>query len=406
MKQKAQQQFISSLTVLIVSCFLLHIFVIHYATFKRNVSNQFEQRRYNISNHTHVQIQNYDKNTSHAPLYSQHIILFESVLTSDPNITRNVTTNIQHVQPKSVIVAFSMSTETDLLHVKLELLHEYVDIFIICECRFSQNGLPKTMHFAAHKNELRFQKFRRKLVYLMDEKNPHNTGKALGWEQETRPKFVLAEYILQNTYKWHPESIVFMSDMDEFPAVDTLLWAKNHVKQGETAVFDTRYFLYNFNLLIAPVSRSTMTVRQLQDEARFWTHKKMARSGAFPQRIILPPKNVNPGYHCGYCQTSDLNVLKFQYTNAVDGPPFLRDYYWDVEIFSKIRSCGVSPRCQKLTRVHEDGDVFSLYNYTDNSPMDKCDTIQISPTNWHKVNPELQKCEYIQWNVSYPPILV
>jgi hypothetical protein len=300
-----------------------------------------------------------------------------------------------------------MSTEVDLLHVKLEFLHKYVDLFVVCECKFSQNGLPKTMHFDAHKNELRFKKFRNKLVHLIDEKNPHNTGKALGWEQEQRPKIVIGQYILQNTHKWHPESTVFVSDMDEFPAVDSLLWAKDHVKQGQTVVFDTRYFLYNFHWLLTPFSRATMTVRQLQDEKQFWTHKILKKTDAFPQYIISPPNNLHPGYHCGYCQTSDLNILKLQYANAVDGPPFLADYYWDVEIFSKLRSCGVSPRCQKLVRVHEDANAaLSLYNYSNDSPADTCDAIQISPDNWHIINPELQKCQYIRWNIAVSSVLV
>jgi len=406
MKQKKRRPYIFSATVFIVSCVLLHICLFRSTTSKSTVSRQLRQHHYNLSDHMHVRAQQFTKNTSHALAFSQHNISFERVMHSHPSIPRKATTSVQRFQPKSVIMAFAMSTEIDLLHVKLELLYEYVDLFIVCECKFAQNGLPKTMHFDAHKNESRFRKFRSKLVYLIDEKDPHNTGKALGWEQEQRPKIVLGEYILHHTHRWHPESIVFMSDMDEFPAVDTLLWAKNHVKQGETAVFDTRYFLYNFHLLIAPASRATMTVRQLQDETRFWTHKISKGVGAFPQQIISPPKNVHPGYHCGYCQTSDLNVLKLQYTNAVDGPPFLTDYYWDVEIFAKMRSCGVSPRCNKLTRVHEDGDAFSLYDYTNNSPMDTCDSIQISPLNWHKVNPELQKCEYIRWNISVSPISV
>jgi len=297
-------------------------------------------------------------------------------------------------------MAFVMSKELDLLHVKLDLLYEHIDLFNMCECKFALNDLPKILHFDTHKNELRFKKFRSKLVHLIDEKNPHKTGKALGWEQLDRRKIVLEDYILQNAYKWHPESIVFIADMDEFPAVDTLLWAKDHVKQGQTAVFDTRYFLYIFHWLIAPVSRAQMTVRQLQDETHFWTHKKITGSGAFPQQIVSPPNNVHPGYHCGYGQTSDLNLLKFHYPNVIDGPPFLTEYFWDVEIFTKLRSCGVSPRCYKLTRVHEDGDAFSLYDYRDGNQTDTCDTIQISPTNWHTVNPELQKCEYIQWNIS------
>jgi len=316
------------------------------------------------------------------------------------SLTRNTTTSVKDGTRRSVIMASPMSAELDIFHVKLNLLYEHIDLFIVCECMFALNGLPKVLHFDTRKNETRFAKFLDKVVHLVDDRNPQKTGSALGWEQLERPKILLGDYILQNAYRWHPESIVFMADMDEFPAVDTLLWAKTHVNQGQTAVFDTRYFLYNFRWLFAPVSRAQMTVRQLRDETRYWTHKKINGRSEFPQHLISPPPNVQSGYHCGYCQTSDLNVLKLKYSNVIDGPPFLTEYFWDVEIFTKLRSCGVSPRCTKLTRAHQEGDAFSLYVYGDGTQTDTCDVIHISLTDWHRINPELQTCQYVQWNIS------
>jgi len=348
---------------------------------------------------------------SDASTHSQHNRSRKGGKISIGSIAHNITTSVERVPAKlldhpkpvarrSVIMAFAMSAEIDILHVKLDLLYEHIDLLILCECKFATNGLPKVLHYDTHKNEPRFAQYRSKLVHLVDDKNPHKTGSALGWEQLERPKIVLGDYILQNADKWHPESIVFMADMDEFPAVDTLQWARDHVKQGQTAVFDTRYFLYNFRWLIAPVSRAQMTARQLRDETRFWMHKNRTGSGAFPQHIISPPQTVHPGYHCGYCQTSELNVLKLQYSNVIDGPPFLTEYFWDVEIFTSLRSCGVSPRCNKLTPVHENGNAFSLYDYSNGEKTDTCDVVHISATDWRTVNPELQKCQYLQWNIS------
>jgi hypothetical protein len=360
----------------------------------KHVARSLSERHQQIfPTETKLSAPNHVENTSYmstrlSPKHRQ-----DSSQASNTSLTSNVAT-------RSVIMAFAMSAELDIFHVKLELLYEHTDLFIVCECMFALNGMPKVLHFDTHKNETRFAKFLDKVVHLVDDKNPHKTGSALGWEQLERPKILLGDYILQNAYKWHPESIVLMADMDEFPAVDTLVWAKSHVNQGQTVVFDTLYFLYNFRWLFAPVSRAQMTVRQLRDETRFWTHKKTKGRSEFPQHLISPPPNVHPGYHCGYCQTSDLNVLKLRYSNVIDGPPFLTEYFWNVEIFTKLRSCGVSPRCTKLTRAHQDGDTFSLYVYEDDKQTDTCDVIHVSLTDWPRINPELQTCQYLQWNTS------
>jgi len=369
-------------------------------------------QRHDIPDLINVQAQKYAENASRAPTHSPNNYSHQSgAVATNASTARNTSASAPEVvarllgepEPRtrrSVIMAFAMSTELDTLHATLDLLYEHIDVMILCECKFASNGLPKVLHYDTHKNEPRFAKYRRKLVHLIDEKNPHNTGSALGWEQVQRPKVVLGSYILHNAHKWHPESIVFMADMDEFPAVDTLRWARDHVKQGQTAVFDTRHFLYNFRWLLAPVSRAQMTARQLVDETRFWAHQNTTASGAFRQHLISPPNTVHPGYHCAYCQTSDLNVLKLRYSNVIDGPPFLTEYFWDVAIFNKLRSCGVSPRCVKLTRVHEAGHAFSLYNYSNGDKTDICGVVHISQTDWRTVNPELQKCPHLQWNIS------
>jgi len=411
MKRKVWRPYIFCVSAQLASAFVLYVFIVRSIPSGPTRLPGSGLHRYSIADRVNLSAHKKGQQASRASPHSQHDHAYKGGKVSNASIAHNITTSVasvpinllDHPEPvarRSVIMAFPMSAELDILHVKLHLLYEHVDLFILCECKFALNGLPKVLHYDTHKNEPRFAKYRSKLVHLIDDKNPHKTGSALGWEQLERPKIVLGDYILQNAGKWHPESIVFMADMDEFPAVDTLLWARDHVEQGQTAVFDTRYFLYNFRWLIAPVSRAQMSARQLRDETRFWVHKHTTASGAFPQHIIAPPETVHPGYHCGYCQTSELNVLKLQYSNVIDGPPFLTEYFWDVEIFNNLRSCGVSPRCTKLTRVHEAGNAFSLYDYGNDEKTDTCDVVHISATDWHTVNPELQKCQYLQWNIS------
>ena len=405
MKHKVSPQIIIGVFATLACYAFVYVSVVRSMCSRPEARAGYAHRRYGVPDLMTVQTHNYTANASaHAARNYSHQSgagpAKASTAHDAPQVAAGPLEAPEPAARRSVIMAFAMSAELDILHAKLDLLYEHIDVVILCECKFALNGAAKVLHYDAHKNEPRFAKYRGKLVHLIDEKNPHKTGSALGWEQLERPKIVLGTYILQNAHKWHPDSIVFMADMDEFPAVDTLLWARDHVQQGQTAVFDTRYFLYNFRWLIAPVSRAQMTARLLVDETRFWTHRNTAGSGPFAQQLISPPDTIHPGYHCGYCQKSDLNVLKLRYSNVIDGPPFLTEYFWDVEIFNKLRSCGVSPRCVKLTPVHEAGHAFSLYNYSNGAQTDTCGVVHISQTNWRTVNPELQECPHLQWNIS------
>jgi len=306
-----------------------------------------------------------------------------------------------HTSSTGVTIAFSFSTELDLLHVKLDLLYDFVDLFIVCECAFSMKGYPKSLTFNAHKHEARFSKYSTKIVHLIDNKNPNMTGKALGWTQEARPKAVIGEYLVRNAGHFHPKSIIFMSDMDEFPSVDSVTWTKQNLRPGDTFVYETLYYMYGFQWLFAASWMSTMTSRLIEDEIRFWQARMAGGIGKFKQEIKRMPPHVHPGYHCGYCQSPFFNVLKLWYANVIDGPPFLTEYHWDVEIFSKLGACGVSPRCKKLSRTVVLDASFSIYPYQNGTNHNqRCDKIHISRLNWQKVAPELQKCSYMRFNVS------
>mmetsp|Transcript_65145 Transcript_65145/g.95403 ORF Transcript_65145/g.95403 Transcript_65145/m.95403 type:complete len:444 (+) Transcript_65145:437-1768(+) len=305
-----------------------------------------------------------------------------------------------HTLLNGVTVAFSFSTELDLLHVKLDLLYDFVDIFIVCECAFSMKGYRKSLIFNLHKHESRFSKYRSKIVHLIDYKNPGMTGKKLGWAQEARPKAVIGEYLMHNASHANPDSIIFMSDMDEFPSLDSLQWTKRNLRPGHTFVYKTFYYLYGFQWLVSSSSMSTMTARLLQDETRFWQSRMTGEQSKFKQKLQQMPDHVHPGYHCGYCQSPHFNVLKLRHANVIDGPPFLTEYYWDVEIFTKLRACGVSPRGKKLLRTEVQGMSFSIYPYQNANHTEKCDAISITRSDWQKLAPELQQCSYVHFNLS------
>ena len=60
--------------------------------------------------------------------------------------------------------AFLFFNELDLLEIRLNVLNEYVDYFVIAECELTfQNGVKE---FVFEKNKERFVKFLDKIIYV------------------------------------------------------------------------------------------------------------------------------------------------------------------------------------------------------------------------------------------------
>ena len=55
-----------------------------------------------------------------------------------------------------------------MLDVRLNILNEYVDKFVIVESKFSHSGKPKKLNFDINN----FKKFKDKIQYLVIEKEP------------------------------------------------------------------------------------------------------------------------------------------------------------------------------------------------------------------------------------------
>ncbi len=60
-------------------------------------------------------------------------------------------------------------SEDLMLDVRLNILNEYVDKFVIVESKFSHSGKPKSLNFDINN----FKKFKDKIDYLVIEKEPN-----------------------------------------------------------------------------------------------------------------------------------------------------------------------------------------------------------------------------------------
>jgi len=98
--------------------------------------------------------------------------------------------------------------EKDLLKVKLELLYDYIDQFVICESNYTYSGIFKGYNFLNYQDE--FKIWQDKIVYLKFEPTQEelNLGRFNAWD---------LEYLQRTNYvkNLDDNDVAIFSDLDE-----------------------------------------------------------------------------------------------------------------------------------------------------------------------------------------------
>lgn len=162
---------------------------------------------------------------------------------------------------------FPFFNELDILDIRLELLYEHVDYFIISECDSTFSGLDKPFYFEENKN--RYSKYLDKIIHLKHYNtkeyiNPKNTYE--GKKSEIYKKIIERLVAVRNTPQtdfgaphWsrdfyhkeltmigmdicEPEDIILFGDCDEIPNPDKLNF------DGKTYVVNQKNMMYYLNI--------------------------------------------------------------------------------------------------------------------------------------------------------------
>lgn len=109
---------------------------------------------------------------------------------------------------------FPFFNELDLLEIRLNILNDVVDYFVICEAEYTHSNKHKG--FILQQNKERFKKFSDKIRYLQIEKEQFNSNP---WYNENLQRNALQTGLHDITDK----DICILSDLDEIPNPETLL---------------------------------------------------------------------------------------------------------------------------------------------------------------------------------------
>ena len=149
---------------------------------------------------------------------------------------------------------FMYFDEEVVVDVRLHTLNKFVDYFVIVESKFTHKGDSRKLKF----NNQKFEKFKDKIIYIVDEEIYSQTEelKTEDNENEKSRKLIFnAAYrengqrnlIVKGLERANDEDLILISDVDEIPKLSGLNFKNINEK---IILFKQDMFYYKFNLLL------------------------------------------------------------------------------------------------------------------------------------------------------------
>ena len=141
--------------------------------------------------------------------------------------------------------------ETMIYEVRLNVLNDYVDKFVIVESLYTHSGEKKKQNF----NIDNYSKFKDKIIYILLEDKPEvpfkideNSTDKVGHERMNSLKRIEKQYnaLSKGIKDADNNDLIILSDCDEIPNLKNL---SNIKINNEIILFKQKIFYYKFNLL-------------------------------------------------------------------------------------------------------------------------------------------------------------
>ena len=142
--------------------------------------------------------------------------------------------------------------EEVVVDVRLNTLNEFVDYFVIVESKFTHKGDERELKF----NHKKFEKFKKKIIYLVYDEDPKEIEKVLDADSKAEKdrKYILGaayrengqrNYIQKGLIDANKDDFILISDVDEIPKLSEFNFKR--IKE-KIVLFKQDMFYYKFNL--------------------------------------------------------------------------------------------------------------------------------------------------------------
>ena len=218
---------------------------------------------------------------------------------------------------------FQFFNETHILDIRLNILNEFVDHFVIVESTTDHQGKKKKLNF----DKENFKSFNKKIIYIVVDdtadaiKRPHMGGESLV-EQHQRNSLTRG---LKNC---HDNDLIILSDVDEIPDLTKL---NKFNKRKKYAVFCQRMFNYKINLLNETENNWHGSKICLKKDLKSPQWLRNLKFKQYPFWRIDKPRNFqiieNGGWHFAYLQNPENISKKIQsFAHGEFNNPNFADY--------------------------------------------------------------------------------
>ena len=212
-----------------------------------------------------------------------------------------------------------------LLEIRLNILDEYVDYFVIVESEFFHNGKKRDLKFNINK----FKKFKDKIVYIVHTAKPKGIIKLDTNDNDNTKSYKLIfnahtrendhrNCISQGLTEARDDDLILISDVDEVPNFDSIDVSKI---SNQIIIFQQEIFYYKFNRYLPNFTWygtkackkkkliSPQWLRNIKNKTfPFWRIDTFLSKNRYINKIIIP----NGGWHFSNIKNADDIELKLK----------------------------------------------------------------------------------------------
>lgn len=171
---------------------------------------------------------------------------------------------------------FQFFNELDLLEIRLNVLNDYVDYFVLAESTVTFSGLDKPLYYQENKD--RFEKFNDKIIHLVIDDTPDVNP----FERDVFQK----NAIIRGLTECSDDDIIIASDLDEIPDPEVIEQLVQNCEDNKVYHFAQDLFYYYLNLKEVSGSLLSYTGEFNNVEEKKWLGSKMCKYGFLKQHTV------------------------------------------------------------------------------------------------------------------------
>mgnify|MGYP006169496831 FL=1 len=216
---------------------------------------------------------------------------------------------------------FSYWDEDLLLDIRLNILNEYVDYFVIVEGNKTWQNNYKKLSFDIKK----FEKFKDKIIYIPVEDMP---GGENPWIRENFQRNCITRGLAES----NSEDLIIISDVDEIPDLKNI---NEYLKDKRYAVFKQKAFYYKLNMqnITLPYWYGSRICKKKYLKSPQWLRNLKFKKRPFWRIDKYRLNNIieNGGWH--FCNLKTPKELLYKYKNMAETKDI---FVWEGSVDGKI----------------------------------------------------------------------